>query len=295
MQRKRREYDGSQQKRKKQPTLTAEEERSLAEAVARGDSAARERLILANMNLAKKIAKEWKGHGLESDDLVSEAYCGLIRAVDKFDPSQGTRFSTYATIWIRSGIALAVARLGGLIPVSFHAYRLICKWKRTSRALANKLGHVPSADEIAEKLGLDAMEARGVLATMNSKVVLASMLVGDGVWNTALESKLSAVEPAVERDRARKRELLRERMQALTRLEKQALKLRYGLDGRPALSFRELSAKLRMSRFTARALAIEAEQRLRRFRKNLGHAAGACRGPESDPLGEVPLDTPGLD
>jgi RNA polymerase primary sigma factor len=274
--------------------LTAEEERSLAEAVARGDSAARERLILANMNLAKKIAKEWKGHGLESDDLVSEAYCGLIRAVDKFDPSQGTRFSTYATIWIRSGIALAVARLGGLIPVSLHAYRLICKWKRTSRALANKLGHVPSPDEIAEQLGLGAIEARGVLATMNSKVVLASMLVGDSVWNTALESKLSAVEPAVERDRARKRELLRERMQALTRLEKQALKLRYGLDGRPAHSLRELSEKLRMSRFTARALALEAEQRLRRPEK-FRPRGRRTPGPASDPLGPVPVDTPGLD
>ena len=115
--------------------LTAEEEKSLAEAAARGDAAARERLILANMNLAKKLAYEWKGRGIESDDLVSEAYCGLIRAVDKFDPTHGTRFSTYAAIWIRSTLALAAAKSAGMVLVSPHTFRLIRRWKRTSRCL----------------------------------------------------------------------------------------------------------------------------------------------------------------
>jgi len=249
---------------------------------------------MANMNLAKKIAKEWTGHGLENDDLISEAYCGLIRAVDNFDPGHGTRFSTYATFWIKTALATAVANSGRLIPVSTYTYRLICKWKRTSRALAHKLGHVPSAEEIAEELGLDEMQARSIMAAMLMRVTMASTLVGDSVWNSAIETKMNAVELALERDRAHKHELLRERMQALTKLERHALNLRYGLDGNPVHSLTELAERLRMSRYTARALAIEAEERLRRP-ELFGPRGRRPPGPESDPFGKLPLDAPGLE
>ena len=102
------------------------------------------------------------------------------------------------------------------------------------------------------------------MATMNSKIVMASMLYGDNLWNTTVESDTDTDDLETDHDRARKDELLRERMRALTHHERKVLKFRYGLDGQPAHTITELGVKLKMGRFAARALATEIEERLRR-------------------------------
>src|SRR5215213_6553705 len=133
--------------------LNHQEEIDLSKRVKMGDKAARKRLIEKNLKLVVSIAKKSRGHGLPFEDLIQEGNIGLMKAVEKFDPDLGFRFSTYATWWIRQAVQRAVADKGRTIRVSVHMGERIRKVTRTYNELSAKLGRQPTDEEVAERLG----------------------------------------------------------------------------------------------------------------------------------------------
>jgi RNA polymerase nonessential primary-like sigma factor len=134
------------------PLLTAEEEVRFSRLVQRGDEAARKHMIESNLRLVVKIARRYTNRGLAFLDLIEEGNLGLIRAVEKFDPERGFRFSTYATWWIRQTIERAIMNQTRTIRLPIHVVKEINSYLRAARSLAQKLDHEPNAEEIAELL-----------------------------------------------------------------------------------------------------------------------------------------------
>src|SRR6267378_3727423 len=136
------------------PLLTAEEEKLLALRIEDGDSEARDHMVRANLRLVVNIARSYTGKGLGLQDLIAEGNLGLMRAVEGFDPSMNTRFSTYASYWIKQSIKRAVINTGKTIRVPAYMAELLTKWRRASAKLQEKLGRTPTQEEIAASLHL---------------------------------------------------------------------------------------------------------------------------------------------
>ncbi len=134
--------------------LSAVEECELADAIARGDKDARTRMIQANLRLVVKIARDYVGRGMALDDLIGEGNLGLIRATEEFEPCYGTRFSTYASYWIKQSIRHALINTSTTIRLPAHMIGLLTKWRRAERVLCRQLGRGPSFNEVADALGL---------------------------------------------------------------------------------------------------------------------------------------------
>src|ERR1700722_7748370 len=133
---------------KDESLLTAQDERDLAEAIARGDRDARTRMIQSNLKLVVKLAREFLGRGLALDDLISEGNLGLIRAATEFEPRFGTRFSTYASYWIKQSIRHALINTTSTIRLPAHMVGLLTKWRRSERVLCRELGGSPTFNRV---------------------------------------------------------------------------------------------------------------------------------------------------
>lgn len=136
------------------PLLSAEEERTLARLAARGDPAARDRLVQANLRLVVHIAQSYAGHGLGLPDLVSEGNLGLIDAVKGFDPDRNTRFSTYASYWVKKAIRRALVSTARTVRVTSYAAKLLVRWHRTATRLKAELRRAPTDEEVAARMGV---------------------------------------------------------------------------------------------------------------------------------------------
>src|SRR6185503_19398273 len=133
--------------------LNAQEERELATRIGQGDTAARDRMVRANLRLVVNIARGYSGKGLGLQDLIEEGNLGLLRAVEGFDPAMGTRFSTYASYWIKQSIKRALINTGKTIRIPAYMVELLSKWRRASTRLAEELGRTPTPEEVARVLG----------------------------------------------------------------------------------------------------------------------------------------------
>ena len=136
------------------PLLTAEQEIELSKRVQRGDLAAREHMIRANLRLVVSIAKNYVNRGLSFMDLIEEGNIGLMKAVEKFDPKAGCRFSTYATWWIKQGIRRSLVNTVKTVRVPSYMSEIVSRWKATAMELNYRLGRPATSAEIAEELGL---------------------------------------------------------------------------------------------------------------------------------------------
>src|SRR5919198_5516911 len=136
------------------PLLNAEEEKELAYRIEEGDTEARDRMVRANLRLVVNIARSYTGKGLGLQDLIEEGNLGLLRAVEGFDPSMNTRFSTYASYWIKQSIKRAVINTGKAVRLPAYMVELLVKWRRATAKLQDKLGRNPSNEEIAASLNL---------------------------------------------------------------------------------------------------------------------------------------------
>ena len=245
------------------PLLTQEEETLLAAKVRAGDSNAKSRLIEANLRLVVSVAKGFRGQRMEFSDLIQAGNLGLINAADKFDPARGTRFSTYATWWIRHFIVRCIVTQSRTIRIPEHLFESVDKFLRTSRRLMETLGRDPTEAELAEALNMTVENVRKLLLLAREPLSL------DAPGGDEEDDPLANIIPAETGDPAELTEArmmarhVRELLPALTPQERQVLDLRYGLrDGRPR-SLESVGKEFRLTRERIRQIENKALQKLK--------------------------------
>jgi RNA polymerase primary sigma factor len=244
--------------------LSRDDEHQLAGLIAGGDCDARNRLVQANVGLVVKIAHDFQGRGLHLDDLVGEGNLGLIRAAEEFEPSFGTRFSTYAAYWIRQSIRHALINTTSTIRLPVHMVGLLTKWRRAEQTLARERGKSPTFEEVASILGLSdgqkmlVNKARQALHfTSDNNVALETAHCAPSESRNRSEARVTTLEADDER-----RNLLL-RMQHLEKRECTILELRYGLEGEGPLTHKEIGRRLGVTREWVRKIEIRALRKLR--------------------------------
>jgi RNA polymerase primary sigma factor len=140
--------------------LTADDEKELSNRISQGDAAARDRMVRANLRLVVNIARGYSGKGLPLQDLIEEGNLGLLRAVEGFDPNMNTRFSTYASYWIKQSIKRALVNSAKTIRIPAYMVELLSKWRRASAKLADELNRTPTPEDIARELGIPRKKLR---------------------------------------------------------------------------------------------------------------------------------------
>lgn len=243
--------------------LSAAEERSLAEAIARGDRDARARMIQANLRLVVKIAREYVGRGMSLEDLVGEGNLGLIRATEEFDPRFGTRFSTYASYWIKQAIRHALINTTATIRLPAHMVGLLTKWRRAERALTKEYGYPPTTDQVAVSLGLTDSQKVLVEKARRARQLRLESGGGEdgGTWSPdESAAEREAPDASLEADDER-RDLLR-RLDRLDARERAILSLRFGLEGELPLTLKEVGKRLGVTREWVRKIEIRAVRKL---------------------------------
>ena len=246
--------------------LTHQEEIDLSKRAKQGDKAARKSLIEKNLRLVVSIAKRLRGYGLPFEDLIQEGNIGLIRAVEKFDPDRGFRFSTYATWWIRQAVQRAVADKGRTIRVPVHMGEKIRKMARTYNELSVELQRAPSDETVAERLGWSVEDIRevkdvmpGATTSLNQPLTSdeGSSELGELVEDEQSSDTLGTVMSGMETSQLGK---------AIDRLPERyryVLVRRYGLDDKEPATLAELGNELELSRERIRQLQLKAMQVLR--------------------------------
>ena len=247
------------------PLLTATEERRLALRVERGDLAAKQRMIEANLRLVVHIARAYQraDHGLSLPDLVQEGTFGLVRAVEKFDPRLGHRFSTYATIWIRQSISRSITNMGRPIRLPASIDQRLQALRRAERELAAELGREPTSAEAAAKLGWAEMEVRDLRLADRRVVSLSQPLDADGDGELGDLLPDDAPSPFEQVQASLLGDEVRELLAQLHPRERALLELRYGLNGTEPVTRSEAARRLGIRRRDAVRLEDLALRRLR--------------------------------
>jgi RNA polymerase primary sigma factor len=229
---------------RRHPLLTAEDEIELAKRIERGDLAAKERMINANLRLVISVARKYQGQGLPLSDLIQEGMLGLIRAVEKFDWRKGFKFSTYGTLWIRQAIGRGLANSGRTVRLPVHIVARARKIQDAERKLAVQLGRQPTEEEIAEFVDLPIDEVADIRRADRGPTSLDQGVGEDG--ETALGDLIAGDGPTVEEEVVSTMEddRLREAVETLPDVERDIITLRFGLDREEPHALRETGRRL---------------------------------------------------
>jgi len=246
------------------PLLTSEEEIDLAVRMANGDEYAKQRLSEANLRLVVSIAKRYVGRGMQFLDLIQEGNLGLIKAVEKFDYTKGFKFSTYATWWIRQAITRAIADQARTIRIPVHMVETINKVKKVSSQLLHKNGHEPTAEEIADELGMPVDKVREIMRVAQEPVSLETPIgeeedshLGDFIPDDDTPAPADAASHIL------LREQLSEVLHTLTPREEKVLRLRFGLEDGRSRTLEEVGKEFNVTRERIRQIEAKALRKLR--------------------------------
>jgi RNA polymerase primary sigma factor len=244
------------------PLLTADEEVELSQRIERGDLAAKERMINANLRLVISIARKYQGQGLPLGDLIQEGMLGLIRAVEKFDWRKGFKFSTYGTLWIRQAIGRGLANSSRTVRLPVHIASQARKIRDAERELAAKLERDPTPDELSDLVGMTPREIEDIRAADRTPTSL-DRGVGDSE-ETALGDLIAddAATPDQEVQQEHGDSTVRQVVGGLPSPERDVLTLRYGLGGTEAVALRETGRRLGISAERVRQIEDRALRKL---------------------------------